>query len=37
MAFVDALARAMEIQKEQKTALIAAVACHMEGEAWNAC
>jgi hypothetical protein len=23
--------------KEQKTALIAAVACHMEGEAWNPC
>jgi hypothetical protein len=34
---IDDPARAKEIRKEQKEALVAAVACHLEGGAWNSC
>jgi hypothetical protein len=33
----DDPARAKEIRKEQKEALVAGVACHLEGSAWNSC
>ena len=34
---IDAPGRALEIRKEQRQALEAAVACHLEVEAWHAC
>jgi hypothetical protein len=33
----DDPARAKEIRKEQREALVAGVACHLEGDAWNSC
>ena len=37
IVLIDAPGRALEIRKEQRQALEAAVACHLEVGAWHAC